>query len=106
MLGAIAPLSNTSHNYSYSRGYMLSIVLHTISMVLYVVSLHVRICCMKVLVTATFRMRSTLGGQEPTTSGRRQSVGERETVTSRRQGSLIKTIALNTAEAVLLPQHT
>ena len=44
MLGAIAPLSNTGHNYPYSRGYMLSVVLHTMSMVLYVVSLYVRIC--------------------------------------------------------------
>ena len=60
MLGAIAPLSNTGHNYPYSCGYMLSIVLHTMSMVLYVVSLHVRICCMKVLVTAAFRMRSII----------------------------------------------
>ena len=44
ILGAIRPLSNTSHNYPYSCGYKLSIVLYTISMVLHVVSLHVHVC--------------------------------------------------------------
>ena len=44
ILEAIAPLSNTGHNYPYSCGYMLSVVLHTMSMVLYVVNVYVRIC--------------------------------------------------------------